>query len=1076
MVNREIPESSGEDDAGRTVGEKNRLESLIDSIKSIVWEADVETFQFTYVNKQAERILGYPLEDWKKHRFWFSVLHPDDSESVISNCRKAIADKKDFRLEYRAIAADGSVVWFEDIVTVVVEDDRPVKIRGAMVDITDKKRVERAFRVLNQFSRALMRAENENSLLNDTCKIIVEDGGYIYVWIGYAMPDKTVKPVARAGKDGYAEAIKDTWVESETGKGPTGAAIREKTVVIARYLDTGGFSKSWSEEALRRVFASSIALPLKHEGDVLGALNIYSSEKNSFDEKEVELLSELADNLAYGIALMRLEKRRRRMEKLLESLWEIASLEADFKTLCNRTLYEILQLTSSKYGFFGSIEGDVLVVHAWSEDVMEECRIDRIYRFPIEGAGLWADAVREKRDVIINDYSSYSGRKGTPEGHVPLKNLLFVPVFSGEEVVSLAAVANREGNYDEEDAELIRIFLANVQKVLERARLKEQLRAILENIVDVILIADFEGNIKFVSPSIEFISGYRPEEIMGRHVLEFAHPEDYETILKSMSKLAENPGIAMRAEFRARSKDGTWKHFEAIGKNLGDIPGIEGIMANIRDITERKKLEELYSTVIENTGTGMLLLEGLRVSFANRQAEMILGSVKDIRDILFGDDLERVLEKIRILEVEPSRSPESFEARVKDREGKIRNAVLTVSLIPGTKSKIVSILDVTELKEAERKMRESEERYRTLFKKSRDAIVLTGMDGRIIDCNDAALKLVGMSKAEVIGKPFTELNLIEREDIPYLMELFFRGVREEISMVEIKAKRGDETRWFEVSPTVLKQKGEPYAFLNIIRDVTERKKAEEELMFTLERLKILHELDQGIITGRSFKEIAVTGLQHMVEFTGSDMGVLFTLDPGRRNLVPIAVHPAHIVCKDYIPTNHMRNLNALMQGEVVRIDNLLELNDFAEPEKFMLKAGIRSYIQIPLRVRGEIMGILLLTSKKIGTFERVSEFLKEISDQLAIALQEARLFDMRIESIRQIERNIEQFAVLVDHIRNPLAAIAGITETEIKDRKVAEKIQNQVQRINRVVEKLDKGWIQSEKIREFLKKSWSKNE
>ena len=1072
MLNREGTENSEthRNDEGLKV---KKLESLLNSVKGVIWEADPETLHFTYVSGLAEQILGYPLEDWNKPGFLLSILNPKDRETVISSCKKAIKDRKDFRLEFRVFAADGSTVWLETIAA-VVEDDG-LKIRGVMVDITDRKRVERALKVLNQFSRALMSARNEEELLNNTCRIIVEEGEYIYTWVGYAMPDKTVRPMARAGRDGYADAIKVTWDESETGKGPTGRAIREKEVAIARDLDADEFFRPWRREALKRGFASSIALPLEHGDAVLGALNIYSSEKNAFDEREVELLTELAQNLAHGIALMRLEKRRKRMERLLESLWEVASLEADFKTLCNRILNEILQLTGSKHGFFGSVEDGVLVVHAWSKDVMEECRIERGYKFPVKDGGLWADAIREKRDIIINDYSSYPGRKGVPEGHIPLKNLLFVPVFSGKDVVSLAAVANREGEYEEEDAELIRIFLANVQKVLERVRLKEQLRAILENIVDVVLIVDFDGTIKFVSPSIEFISGYRPEEVTGRHILEFAHPDDYEKLIKSISRLAEEPGMAARAEFRARSKDGTWKHFEAIGRGLGDISGIEGIMANIRDITERKKLEELYSTVIQNTGTAMLLLEGFKVSFANRQAEAVLGDVKDIRNVILEEDLERVLEKIRILEVEPSKSPESFEARIRDKEGNVRYAVITVSIISGTGSKIVSILDVTELKEVERKMKESEERYRTLFKKSRDAIMITGMDGRIIDCNDAALKLVGMEKADVTGKSLVELNLVDKEDIPYLMELLFRGAREETGMMEIKVRRENEIRWFEVSSTVLKQKERPYAFLNIIRDVTERKRAEEELIFTLERLKILHELDQGIISGKSFKEIALTGLQHMVKFTGSDMGVLLTLDPEKRNLVPLAVHPPQVSCKEFIPSAHMRGFDALMRGEIVGVANLLELDDFAEPEKFMLKAGIRSYIQIPLKVRDEIIGILLLTSKKTRAFERVSEFLKEISDQLAIALQEARLFDMRLESIKQIERNIEQFAILVDHIRNPLAAIAGIAETVVKDRRVAEKIQYQIERIRRVMERLDRGWGQSERIREFLKRSWSKN-
>jgi PAS domain S-box-containing protein len=119
------------------------LRDLVNSIDGIVWEADATTFQFSFVSDQAERILGYPVERWLSvPTFWKDHLHPADREWAVPFCTGAIVEKRDHDLEYRMIAADGRVVWLRDLVTVVLEDDRPSRLRGVMVDVTERKRAE----------------------------------------------------------------------------------------------------------------------------------------------------------------------------------------------------------------------------------------------------------------------------------------------------------------------------------------------------------------------------------------------------------------------------------------------------------------------------------------------------------------------------------------------------------------------------------------------------------------------------------------------------------------------------------------------------------------------------------------------------------------------------------------------------------------------------------------------------------------------------------------------------------------------------------------------------------------------
>ncbi|MGH9900509.1 MAG: PAS domain-containing protein [Pyrinomonadaceae bacterium] len=134
--------------AEESLRESQKLYStLVNSVGAVVWEADAETFQFSFVSEQAERILGYPARQWLSDPdFWRTHTHPDDVERCTAFCPDATAHGRDHEFEYRMISADGRVVWLKDIVTVRREPGGRVRLRGIMIDVTARKHLEEQLR------------------------------------------------------------------------------------------------------------------------------------------------------------------------------------------------------------------------------------------------------------------------------------------------------------------------------------------------------------------------------------------------------------------------------------------------------------------------------------------------------------------------------------------------------------------------------------------------------------------------------------------------------------------------------------------------------------------------------------------------------------------------------------------------------------------------------------------------------------------------------------------------------------------------------------------------------------------
>jgi sigma-B regulation protein RsbU (phosphoserine phosphatase) len=241
-----------------------------------------------------------------------------------------------FELELTLLRPDGTQCF----VTARGEADRDaegsvVLLRGTVEDITERKlaeaelaRVHRAQRASSRSNQALVRATDEATLLQQVCDIIVENTDYRSCWVGRAEtdPDKTVRILARAGEDGgYLGASRFSWGDGPDQDG-VGACIRTARTVVIADVRSGVRPGSWRERALAHGLASLVAIPLEVEGQTYGALVIYAAEPRAFGTQELALLSELADDLAFGLTTLHTRAAHERAEAQIRQL--NAELEA----------------------------------------------------------------------------------------------------------------------------------------------------------------------------------------------------------------------------------------------------------------------------------------------------------------------------------------------------------------------------------------------------------------------------------------------------------------------------------------------------------------------------------------------------------------------------------------------------------------------------------------------------------------------------------------------------------------------------------------------------------------------------
>ena len=278
-------------------------------------------------------ITGYTPREYVESPFlWFDMIHEEDRSMVTGCLARLMAGSEIPAFEHRIIHKNGTVRWVRNTIVPTFDGTGAlVEYDALLSDITEQKQARektalanRAYKTLSRCNQALVRARNERELTRKICSILVETGGYSLAWVGYAGHDreKSVRVAARAGTDiNNLLDLRMTWDKTgESGRNPAGAAIRDGRPMVDDASSGVSTWRAWHgrpEDAY--VPQSSIVLPLHSEHEIFGALNIHADARRRFEPEEVKLLSELAEDLSYGIMTLRTRQKHGRALKALSA-------------------------------------------------------------------------------------------------------------------------------------------------------------------------------------------------------------------------------------------------------------------------------------------------------------------------------------------------------------------------------------------------------------------------------------------------------------------------------------------------------------------------------------------------------------------------------------------------------------------------------------------------------------------------------------------------------------------------------------------------------------------------------------
>ena len=764
---------------------------LADNATDVIWTVDAD-LRVTYVSPSVTRVLGYSPGEIKGKSFTEIVppaslgqmtrLNAEDMSAEARQPGSLAGRVADFEL----LARDGSPVWVEAVISPLRDaEGRWAGFQGACREATQRRKAQLALAASEERFRTIF----ERSPIG----VVVYDADGVPLEVNQACFD--IFGISREGIAGGPSLFEYRLLRDDGRMLRAGETI---TVELPVDLDAARESGRFSTDKSGTLWVRLIAVPIGRRGDGSpgGYLGLVEDVTRRKQMEEALRISEernrlLVDNANEAITIIQDGAIRFLNPKLAEFSGYTAS--------------ELLGRQYSDLVYPGDLEmiTDRYVRRMAGEDV------PHVYQFRIvdrAGNTKWAEI-----NAVLVDWE---GRPAT-----------------------LALMNDITARREAEDA--------------LRAS-EERLRQVTENMLDAVSLLDRDGTIRYASPSHERIVGYRPDELVGKTTESMFHPEDLERVVATLQGMGD--GEVSGLQYRFRHRDGHYMWGEASAKAILDEDGaVTGCVIASHDITKRREAEEalqrqerFFRAVTENSSDGILVMgrDG-NVTYESPGAMRLLGlsrsrTGQSATGPIHPDDLAAAAEVLdRVLAGQPSRA----ELRAGHADGSWRTIdCILVNLLddPAVEGVVVNIRDVTERKRAEESLRVSEERNRVLVENANEAITVI-QNGAIRFVNPKFAELTGYGVSELLAKPY--LDLVYPGDREMIADYYVRRLAgEEVPHIyQFRfVDRAGSTRWAEMNAVLMDWEGRR-ATMGLINDITARRKAEDALRASEEKLRQITE-------------------------------------------------------------------------------------------------------------------------------------------------------------------------------------------------------------------------------------------
>lgn len=406
------------------------------------------------------------------------------------------------------------------------------------------------------------------------------------------------------------------------------------------------------------------------------------------------------------------------------------------------------------------------------------------------------------------------------------------------------------------------------------------------------------------------------------------------------------------------------------------------------------------------------------------------------------------------------------------KDGRIAQMLIKSTPVKDDQGKIVYVLetatDITEKKRLQQELKKvkgnlekiidarinhlqkSEEKYRTIFERSRDALILTDSNGKIMEINRAGVEILGYrNKEDLLGlTSVKELFKDPEEFYQFKKQAFGEGVVTEFEVRLVGGKRGSFDALI-TSNVILDLIGRIIGDVIIIRDITKRKKAQQQVEMRNTRLAILNAISMTISNSLDLNEVLNSTIDKIRELLESDSVRIYLLD-GKRNVLNLAAHKG--LSSEFISKSHIRHREvgtgflgqAVLACETMVVDNIEASEDpYAD---LLVKEGLHSTAYIPLVSKGQPLGVMVVSSYSGFKFSaNYVDFLTAIGNQIGVAVDNANLYENLKRAYQKLKEAQEQVirteklaslgklaATVAHEINNPLAAVLTYTRLMMK--------------------------------------------